>query len=271
MSRGKTWLISLFISLFMVSVAACDGSDATDIADESSLDEKADSTGATTANQPVLFTYDETKRVGKAQIDLAQFSATALSQATQYTGATLPKQGVIPAQNLLTSFAKSKALTFPSDEVVNCWYTAIASVMPGFKQARYMDDAEFACQLKVGFTITSKPQFGDVVRFQDSSGVEVHGAVYIGVDKANGQAIVFSKNGPTRETPFGFTTIDSLKSRVYSETAKITYYRPKKKLIDPTSESQECYKEAQDSRLESGQMDGNSGKGSGMLGDWAPM
>lgn len=189
--------------------------------------------------------------VGQAEIDMAKSAPEILSEALEFTGAALPESGDIPAQELLAPFGQTHALKYTKIEGINCWYTAIASVMKGFTEERFMDSDEFACQLRAGFKATTKPQFGDVVRFQSASGEEIHGAVYIGVDKKTGEVILFSKNGMHKVTAFGFSTLKTLTTRMYKDTAKVTYYRPLTAIRDPQSESEPCYKEAQESRKQS--------------------
>lgn len=217
----------------------------------------------------VVFSYDKEGRVGKATIDLSRYPQQSLSHVKDYTGGSIATSGVVPAQNLLSPYARQVALTFPTTEFVNCWFTSMASLMPGFDKPRYMGDKEFACHLNQSFKKTTTPQFGDVVRFQDKDGGEVHGATYVGVDEATGGVIVFSKNGPTKATPFGFSTIESLSKTVYRETASVTFYRPAKKISDPKSAGADCFEEAEASRFDSAQMGDRAGRPSGgILNNW---
>lgn len=229
-----------------------------------------DEAANTSGEHPVKYSVDHERRVGTAQIDLARYSKTDLTKAVEITGARLPSSGVIPAQDLLAPFARSKALTYPREEIVNCWYTAIASISPDFESARYMTDKELSCHLESSFEQVDEPRFGDLVRFRDAKGEEVHAATYIGTDAATGKIVVFSKNGPTIETPFGFTTLDVLRERVYSETKTVTFHRPKREVLDPKRPGQPCFREAEQSRLETGQMGGGGG-GGGFFDDWSPM
>ncbi len=192
-------------------------------------------------NGPIVVNIDTTQAAFAAQTNIKNYIGRSAS-------------GNVEATKLLSSYAEAQAYKKPSSSGPNCWHSSIASIFSSWGNTkRFVGDKEFACHMKTSFKETKKPTFGDVIRFRDDKGAEVHGATYIGVD-GDGKAIAFSKNGYDREQGYYFMTLDTVK-RVYSEGSSITYWTPMKEAKDP-QQGMDCYEESQASRMEDKSMKG---------------
>lgn len=155
---------------------------------------------------------------------------------------TLPSASPVPAQNLLSSFAR-EWLNRPAPlDGPNCFHASIAGVSENWNAPRFMDEFEHGKHMSdhaepITWNGRSGLEFGDILVFSTGDYGQVHAATYIG--DFNGEAIVFQKASYGSETPYAFMKMhDAI--NLYNEAAEgpdlepgITVYRLKSKVIDP--------------------------------------
>jgi hypothetical protein len=140
--------------------------------------------------------------------------------------------GVVPAEQLLSPFARKWAYKYQSEYGPNCWHSSMASIFLGWMKPRRLPPEEFSCLLKEYFIPIDKPsRWGDVIRLSYGN-EEVHGFTYLGVDsKDSNRAIVFTKNGRA-PSYYLFMDLNTVKDYVYPGN-EISYFRPVKVALDP--------------------------------------
>lgn len=150
----------------------------------------------------------------------------------------------VPAEQLLSPFARTWAYRDSGTSGPNCWHTSMASIFLGWTDARYMSPGEYACHIRESFTELTDVelddlQFGDMIRLSD--GGEVHGFTYLGTDSADARRhLVFTKNGYARSR-YVFMEIATVRDVIYSGN-DVTYHRPHRVPADPSTDvTSECY------------------------------
>lgn len=190
----------------------------------------------------------------KVTLETSQPALISQHNIEKYSGRSLKNlPAIVEAERLLTSYAERVAHTFSDRDGPNCWHTSVASLFQDYTRSRYMDSGEFSCHVKTFFSETNSPTYGDMIRFVDQYGNEVHGATVIGMDKLTDEMVVFTKNGYSKSEPWTFMTLADLK-KVYPEATSVKFYAPQRKAIEPVSEKADCH----DEYLESIRIDGNT-------------
>lgn len=161
-------------------------------------------------------------------------SPEPLWQLLKISLADLPE--VIPAEDLLSPYARRWAYQSSEFDGPNCWHTSIASIFPGWQRPRYMAPEEFECHLKTSFEkITEPSQWGDLIRVHLGD-EEVHGFTYLGVQRGDpGKQIVFTKNGYAQGY-YLFMDLETVLTQVYPGN-DVEFYREKNVAIDPAEHS----------------------------------
>jgi len=153
-------------------------------------------------------------------------------------------KGVIPAEQLLSPYAKKWAYQLSEGHGPNCWHTSISSIFLGWAQPRRMPPKEFHCHVENSFEQIDRPsQWGDLIRLSAGQ-MEVHGFTYLGVDSSDPtRAIVFTKNG-RYQSKFLFMDLATVRDYVYPGN-DVTFYRKVRPAIDPKEDSSApCYAES---------------------------
>ncbi len=167
---------------------------------------------------------------------------------TRYAGRTLtglPQN--IAAEKLLSPYAESTAYSYSNFSGPNCWHTSIASLFKEWIERRHMSGDEFSCVLRTYFVEVKSPHFGDVIRFRDENGGEVHGATFIGIDSTTEEAVVYTKNGYAKSEPWGFMSLADVK-KVYPEATSVRFFSPTREAIEPRDTDNPCNNEYRSSR-----------------------
>lgn len=144
----------------------------------------------------------------------------------------------VPAERLLSSYARTWAYQTSRRDGPNCWHTAIASTNLAWTKHRYMNASEFYCQIRNGYRTLDLNretlEYGDVISLVDRQSNPVHAFVYLGPDSNNpNNFIVFTKNG-FRQGAFLFEDFYTVVNYIYpGNTAE--YYRAVKHLDDPSA------------------------------------
>lgn len=171
---------------------------------------------------------------------------------TRYSGRNLESlPETVPAQNLLSPYAESVAYTYAEVDGPNCWNTSISSIFKEWQVSRYMHNTEFTCHVKTWFKETNKPKYGDLIRFLDASGRELHGATFVGVDSESEEIVVFTKNGYSKLSPWTFMSMKEMKEVYTPEVASVRFYEPQRVAIMPTKAGMDCFQEFSESRAAS--------------------
>lgn len=193
---------------------------------------------------------DKSVRVAVEQPNMA-----LQTNVTRYAGRTLNGlEGMVPAERLLSPYAERVAFTMSPKDGPNCWHTSIASIFHKWTESRYMHDAEFSCHVTTWFREVKDPKFGDLIRFLDDKGEELHGATFIGIDKATQEAVVFTKNGYSSASGWGFMTFADLKE-VYAEFKSVKFYTPVEEALEPVRAGMKCRAEFVQSQSRQKDMD----------------
>lgn len=155
--------------------------------------------------------------------------------------ATKDLKGAVPAEQLLSPYARKWAYQMSAGHGPNCWHTSISSLFLGWSQPRRMPPKEFHCHVETSFEPIDRPsQWGDLIRLSAGPS-EVHGFTYLGVDSADPtRAIVFTKNG-RYQSRFLFMDLATVRDYVYPGN-EVTFYRKVRTAIDPKEDaSAPCY------------------------------
>lgn len=169
---------------------------------------------------------------------------------TRYAGRSLsglPEK--VSAQKLLSPYAENTAHTYSKFSGPNCWHTAIASLFKEWTERRHMASEEFSCVLRNYFVEVQTPHFGDVIRFRNVDGEEIHGATFLGVDQETREAVVYTKNGYLKSEPWEFMNLKDLKN-VYAEAKSVRFFTPTRKAIEARDVQDLCNSEYRESRRE---------------------
>lgn len=144
--------------------------------------------------------------------------------------------GILPAESILSEYAKRWAYKLSAGHGPNCWHTSMASIFPNWRVSRRMSADEFACHVRTSFVPIDRPlQWGDLIRLSYGN-EEVHGFTFLGIDsKETKRSIVFTKNG-RMQSYFLFMDLDTVKNQVYPGN-EIHYYRAVKTAVDPREDS----------------------------------
>lgn len=143
-------------------------------------------------------------------------------------------QKSLPAEKLLSPYAERWAHQMSKYDGPNCFHSSVASIFPAWKKHRYMGPREFKCHIDESFEEIQTPaKWGDLIRFRNQKGQDIHGFTFLGVDKDNPEEwITFTKNGYAQSYYLFMRYLDVLD--VYSRhTDSVTFYRAKKKAVDP--------------------------------------
>lgn len=182
-------------------------------------------------------------KFGSVLVEVDQPNLALQANITRYAGRKLNGlKGSIAAEKLLSPYAERVAFTMSEKDGPNCWHTSIASIFAKWTKSRYMHDAEFGCHVETWFQEVKDPKFGDLIRFLDEAGNELHGATFIGVDKQSQEAVVFTKNGYSMMQGWGFMTFADLKE-VYSAVNSVKFYTPMVVALEPAQPGMECYQQ----------------------------
>lgn len=149
---------------------------------------------------------------------------------------TLP--AVIPAEAMLSEYAKTWAKKRSNHAGPNCFHTSIASIFKNWKNHRYMNPSEFKCHLTNSFEEIEEPsQWGDLIGFFGADDYPIHGFTYLGKTRKNGEGIVFTKNG-YGVSEYLFMTYKSVHA-IYESFGieRIAYYRPVREAVDPSTDA----------------------------------
>lgn len=198
---------------------------------------------------------DGADKFASVQVETKQPNLALQTNITRYAKRSLSGLAdEVPAQTLLSPYAEKVAFTMSPKDGPNCWHTSIASLFAKWTKSRYMHDAEFSCHVRTWFREVNEPQFGDLIRFLDGAGEELHGATFIGVDKATQEAVVFTKNGYSNAEGWGFMTFADLKE-VYSNVESVKFYTPIETALEPQDAGMKCYQQYIESKQHQHRMD----------------
>jgi len=145
-------------------------------------------------------------------------------------------KGVLPAEQLLSPYARQWAYKMSSGYGANCWHTSMSSIFLGWSQPRRMPPQEFRCHVEHSFEPIDRPsQWGDLIRLS-SGEEEVHGFTFLGVDSSDpSRQIVFTKNG-RYQSKFLFMDLATVRDYVYGGN-EVSFYRKVRAAVDPKEDA----------------------------------